>query len=234
MSFKEEKMTNILVVEDELSIRSFLSLNLMKKGYIVKEAVTGEEALSYFKSELFDIVLLDLMLPGIDGFEVCQEIRKESQSVGIIMLTAKTQEKDRVDGLIIGADDYLSKPFSLVELEARIYSLLRRLRQSEKFEHEKIASGPFHLDVDMKKIANADSEIKLTPTEYSILHLMMSHPNRVFSRDELLDEIWGEYYVGDIKVVDVNIRRIRQKIEIDPSNPVYLCTEWGHGYRWKE
>ncbi|MGG0720501.1 response regulator transcription factor [Robertmurraya massiliosenegalensis] len=227
-------MTTILVVEDELSIRSFLSLNLRNKGYIVKEAVTGEEALSYFKSEPFDMVLLDLMLPGIDGFEVCQEIRKENQSVGIIMLTAKTQEKDRVDGLIIGADDYLSKPFSLVELEARIYSLLRRLKQSEKNEHEKIASGPFQLDVEMKKIVNADSEIKLTPTEYTILHLIMSHPNRVFSRDELLDEVWGEFYVGDIKVVDVNIRRIRQKIETDPSNPVYLCTEWGHGYRWKE
>ncbi|GIN63416.1 DNA-binding response regulator [Robertmurraya siralis] len=227
-------MTNILVVEDELSIRSFLSLNLRKKGYIVKEAVTGEEALMYFQRESFAIILLDLMLPGIDGFEVCQQIRKENQTVGIIMLTAKTQEKDRVEGLIMGADDYLSKPFSLAELEARIYSLLRRLNSAGEYGAKKIVSGSFRLDQTHKKIMHGDKEIKLTPTEYSILQFMMSHPNRVFSRDELLDEVWGEYYVGDIKVVDVNIRRIRQKIETDPSNPVHLCTEWGRGYHWKE
>lgn len=227
-------MTNILVVEDELSIRSFLSLNLRKKGYIVKEAVTGEDALMYFQRESFAIILLDLMLPGIDGFEVCQQIRKVNQTVGIIMLTAKTQEKDRVEGLIMGADDYLSKPFSLAELEARIYSLLRRLNSPEEYGKKNIVSGSFRLDQAHKKIIHEGEEIKLTPTEYSILQFMMSRPNRVFSRDELLDEVWGEYYVGDIKVVDVNIRRIRQKIEKDPSNPVHLCTEWGRGYHWKE
>jgi len=228
-------MNKILVVEDELSIRSFVSLNLKKKGYLVTEAETGEEALRQYHRENFDIILLDLMLPGIDGFEVCQEIRKINQTVGIIMLTARTQEKDKVEGLIIGADDYLYKPFSLVELEARIFSLLRRLAvdRSISTEHdERITSGPFQLDMKTKRLISSGTEVKLTPTEFSILHHLMGHPNRVFTRDELLDEIWGKNYVGDLKVVDVNIRRIRQKIETDPSSPVYLCTEWGLGYIW--
>ncbi|WP_078433622.1 response regulator transcription factor [Metabacillus halosaccharovorans] len=228
-------MHKILVVEDELSIRSFVSLNLKKRGYLVTEAETGEEALRLYHRENFDIILLDLMLPGVDGFEVCQEIRKINQTVGIIMLTARTQEKDKVEGLIIGADDYLYKPFSLVELEARIFSLLRRLtvdRSLSKENDERITSGPFQLDMKTKRLISSGREIKLTPTEFSILHYFMGHPNRVYTRDELLDEIWGKNYVGDLKVVDVNIRRIRQKIETDPSSPVYLCTEWGLGYIW--
>ncbi len=228
-------MNKILVVEDELSIRSFVSLNLKKKGYLVTEAETGEEALRLYHREHFDIILLDLMLPGIDGFEVCQEIRKTNQSVGIIMLTARTQEKDKVEGLIIGADDYLYKPFSLVELEARIFSLLRRLTIDHSISKEndgRLISGPFQLEMNMKRLICSGREIKLTPTEFSILHYLMSHPNRVYTRDELLDEVWGKNYVGDLKVVDVNIRRIRQKIEADPSSPVYLCTEWGLGYIW--
>lgn len=228
-------MNKILVVEDELSIRSFVSLNLKKKGYLVTEAETGEEALRLYHRENFDIILLDLMLPGIDGFEVCQEIRKVNQTVGIIMLTARTQEKDKVEGLIIGADDYLYKPFSIVELEARIFSLLRRLTVDQsisKENDERITSGPFQLDMKTKRLISSGREIKLTPTEFSILHYLMGHPNRVYTRDELLDEIWGKNYVGDLKVVDVNIRRIRQKIETDPSSPVYLCTEWGLGYIW--
>jgi two-component system, OmpR family, alkaline phosphatase synthesis response regulator PhoP len=229
-------MSRILVVEDELSIRSFVLLNLKKRGYDVREAETGEEALSFFQKEQFDIVLLDLMLPGMDGFEVCQEIRKLNQTVGIIMLTARTQEKDKVEGLVLGADDYLFKPFSMVELEARIFSLLRRINLSGRASlanSEKIVSGPYQLESDIKRLLCSGREITLTPTEYSILHFLMSHANRVFSRDELLDEVWGVNYVGDIKVVDVNIRRIRQKIESNPSSPVYLCTEWGNGYLWK-
>jgi DNA-binding response OmpR family regulator len=228
-------MNRILVVEDELSIRSFVCLSLKKKRYEVIEAETGEEALRLFHREAFDIVLLDLMLPGIDGFEVCQEIRKVNQSVGIIMLTARTQENDKVEGLVMGADDYLFKPFSLVELEARIFSLMRRINLNDRVSLEKseiLESGHFQLDVKNKKLLSSGRNIKLTPTEYSILHLLMSHQNRVYTRDELLDEVWGENYVGDLKVVDVNIRRIRQKIETDPSSPVHLCTEWGHGYIW--
>ncbi|RFU67031.1 response regulator transcription factor [Bacillus sp. V59.32b] len=229
-------MNRILVVEDELSIRSFVCLNLKKRGYDVWEAETGEDALSFFQKEQFDIVLLDLMLPGIDGFEVCQEIRKANQTVGIIMLTARTQEEDKVEGLILGADDYLFKPFSIVELEARIFSLLRRINLSERVsleDSERVASGPFQLELENKRLLCSGREINLTPTEYSILHLLMTHQNRVFSRDELLDEVWGQNYVGDIKVVDVNIRRIRQKIESNPSSPVFLCTDWGRGYLWK-
>ncbi|TKC16722.1 response regulator transcription factor [Robertmurraya kyonggiensis] len=229
-------MHRILVVEDELSIRSFVCLNLKKRGYDIRESETGEDALSFFQKEQFDIVLLDLMLPGIDGFEVCQEIRKLNQSVGIIMLTARTQEKNKVEGLILGADDYLFKPFSMVELEARIFSLLRRINLSDRVSLEysdRFVSGPFQFESKNKRLLCSGREINLTPTEYSILHFLMSHPNRVFTRDELLDEVWGENYVGDLKVVDVNIRRIRQKIESNPSSPVYLCTDWGHGYLWK-
>lgn len=226
-------MSKILVVEDELSIRSFVSLSLRRKGFHVSEAETGEEALLLFQREAFDIVLLDLMLPGIDGFEVCQDIRKVNQTVGIIMLTARTQEKDKVEGLILGADDYLSKPFSLVELEARILSLLRRMNVNVE-KSETISSGPFEIDTRNKKLLCSGNPVKLTPTEYSILYFLMSHPNQLYSRDELLDEIWGENYVGDLKVIDVNIRRIRQKIETDASSPEYLCTEWGQGYYWKE
>ncbi|MFL0365611.1 response regulator transcription factor [Pseudobacillus sp. 179-B 2D1 NHS] len=229
-------MKRILVVEDELSIRSFVCLNLKRKGYEVREAETGEDALHIFHQEAFDIVLLDLMLPGLDGFSVCQEIRKVNQAVGIIMLTAKTQEEDKIEGLVIGADDYLFKPFSLAELEARIFSLLRRIQQSGGSIENAVTllSGPFQLETIKKRLTCLGKEVHLTPTEYSILHFLMNHPNQVYTRDELLDEVWGENYIGDLKVVDVNIRRIRQKIEADPSSPVYLCTDWGRGYLWKE
>ncbi|MFY4776563.1 response regulator transcription factor [Metabacillus sp. RGM 3146] len=227
-------MKKILVVEDELSIRSFVCLNLKKKGYEVREAETGEMALNLFQLETFDLVLLDLMLPEMDGFEVCKEIRKTDQKVGIIMLTAKTQEKDKIDGLVMGADDYLFKPFSLKELEARVYSLLRRMDASSTAlkADKSLSSGPFLLDLLNKKLFKTGSEIKLTPTEYSLIYFLMRHENQVYSRDELLDEIWGVSYAGDFKVVDVNIRRIRQKIEENPSSPEYICTDWGRGYVW--
>lgn len=228
-------MKTILVVEDELSIRSFVCLNLKKKKYEVLEAETGEEALVIFKNKKIHIILLDLMLPGIDGFKVCQEIRNISQSVGIIMLTARTQEEDKVRGLVKGADDYLSKPFSMVELEARIISLMRRLDYVVSKEDSSILkSGPFELDVKNKKVSCSGRDIKVTPTEYCLLQFLISNKNQVFTRDNILDEVWGINYVGDVKVVDVNIRRIRRKIEFDPSTPKYLCTDWGYGYLWKE
>lgn len=229
-------MTNILVVEDELSIRSFVSLSLRKKGYEVTEAESGEQALQLFQNRSFDVVLLDLMLPGIDGFTVCQEIRKVNQKVGIIMITAKTQEKDKLEGLVIGADDYLCKPFSLQELEVRIFSLLRRINVADVATPnltDLLISGHFKMDVKNNQFYCSDEVVKLTPTEFSLLHFLMAHPNELFTRDELLDAVWGENYVGEIKVVDVNIRRIRQKVEKDPSSPMYLCTEWGRGYLWK-
>ncbi|MBC2459090.1 response regulator transcription factor [Clostridium beijerinckii] len=228
-------METILVVEDELSIRSFICLNLRKKKYEVLEAENGEEALSIFNNRKIDIVLLDLMLPGIDGFEVCQKIRDISQSVGIIMLTARSQEEDRVKGLVEGADDYLLKPFSMVELEARIISLARRLNHIySKKESSVIKSGPFELDVINKKVSHLGKDIKVTPTEYCLLQFLINNKNKVFTRNDILDEVWGINYIGDEKVVDVNIRRIRRKIENDPSVPEYLCTDWGYGYLWKE
>jgi DNA-binding response OmpR family regulator len=231
----EENMETILVVEDELSIRSFICLNLRKKKYEVLEAENGEEALSIFNNRKIDIVLLDLMLPGIDGFEVCQKIRDISQSVGIIMLTARSQEEDRVKGLVEGADDYLLKPFSMVELEARIISLARRLNHVySKKESSVIKSGPFELDVINKKVSRLGKDIKVTPTEYCLLQFLINNKNKVFTRNDILDEVWGINYVGDEKVVDVNIRRIRRKIENDPSAPEYLRTDWGYGYLWKE
>lgn len=228
-------METILVVEDELSIRSFVCLNLRKKKYEVLESETGEEALTIFKNKKIDIVLLDLMLPGIDGFEVCQEIRNISQSVGIIMLTARTQEEDRVKGLVQGADDYLLKPFSMAELEARIISLMRRLNYAHSKKDSLILkSGPFDIDVKNKKLSCLGKDIKVTPTEYCLLEFLVSNKNKVFTRDDILNEVWGINYFGDVKVVDVNIRRIRRKIEFDPAIPQYLCTDWGYGYLWKE
>ncbi len=228
-------MKSVLVVEDELSIRSFVCLNLRKKNYKTYEAETGECALSLFQENHIDIVLLDLMLPGMDGFKVCEEIRKISAAVGIIMLTARSQDEDKVKGLIQGADDYVVKPFSMVELEARMISLIRRMEFIQKNVNSQVINTEnYQLDVTNRKLLVNGKEIKLTPTEYSLLYLLMSGGQRVFSRDELLDEIWGVNYVGDIKVVDVNIRRLRTKIEYDPSNPEHLITIWGYGYQWKD
>lgn len=200
------------------------------------EAESGEQALQLFENRSFDVVLLDLMLPGIDGFAVCEKIRKMNQKVGIIMITAKTQEKDKIEGLVIGADDYLCKPFSLEELEVRIFSLLRRMNVADGATFKKsdlLITGDFKMDLGNNKFYSSDEVVKLTPTEFSLLHFLMAHPNELFTRNELLDVVWGEHYVGELKVVDVNIRRIRQKIEKDPSSPMYLCTEWGRGYHWK-
>lgn len=228
-------MKTILIVEDELSIRSFIRLNLKKKGYEVLEASSGEEALDLFQNNKTDIVLLDLMLPGIDGYQVCDKIRIYSQSVGIIMLTARTQDEDKVKGLIQGADDYLTKPFRMTELEARIISLLRRLNYKEvTVKEDYITSGPFLLDLANRKLTMEGEEVKVTPTEFSLLYFLVRHKNKAFERDDILNEIWGIDYIGDGKVVDVNVRRLRRKIEKDPSNPGYLCTEWGLGYLWRE
>jgi DNA-binding response OmpR family regulator len=228
-------MQTILVVEDELSIRSFVCLNLKKKEYHVLEAETGEEALTLFKSQKIDVVILDLMLPGIDGFTVCEEIRNLDPAAGIIMLTARSQDEDKVKGLILGADDYLTKPFHMKELEARILSLLRRLDyKTVSAAPTVLRSGPFALDSIRNKLTSSGVEIKITPTESCLLQFFINNKNQGFTRDEILDEVWGTHYSGDPKVVDVNIRRIRRKIEPDPSSPKYLCTEWGYGYLWKE
>lgn len=227
----------ILVLEDEFSIRSFVTLNLKREGYDVIESATGEEAIELFnKNPDINMAVLDVMLPGIDGFEVLKYIRNKSQNIGIIMLTARTNEEDKVLGLEYGADDYINKPFSPKELIARIRALIRRVTSVDiiKEDVEKLTSGEFTLNFSERKFFKKNEEIELTPKEFEILELFMKNKEKSLSRDEILDRIWGKNYYGDFKVVDVNIRRIRLKIEKDPSNPTYLKTVWGHGYRWEE
>ena len=230
-------LVKILVLEDEFSIRSFVTLNLKREGYDVIEAGSGEEAIALFdKNQDINMAVLDVMLPGIDGFEVLKHIRNKSQNIGIIMLTARTNEEDKVLGLEYGADDYISKPFSPKEVIARIRALIRRVTSVDmvKEEIEKVTSGEFTLNFSERKFFRKDEEIELTPKEFEILELFMKNKGKSLSRDEILDRIWGKNYYGDLKVVDVNIRRIRMKIESDASSPSYLKTVWGYGYRWEE
>lgn len=226
-------MAAILVLEDEIPIRSFIVLNMKRAGFNVLEAGTGEEALELLGKHTVDIAILDVMLPGIDGFEVCKSIREINKKIGIIMLTARVQDQDKVQGLTIGADDYIAKPFSPIELVARVQSLLRRLKVNEE-NIESIHSGSFVLNLVQERLYREGEIIDLTPTEYMILHYLMDHAAKPVSRDEILNRIWGENYVGEMKVVDVNMRRLRQKIELNPSEPQHLLTVWGKGYMWKE
>ncbi|MGR5994726.1 response regulator transcription factor [Bacillus cereus] len=226
-------MSKILVLEDELTIRSFIVLNLKRAGFYVIEATTGEEALQILSEQTVDIALLDVMLPGIDGLEVCKAIRKENKKMGIIMLTARVQDEDKVQGLGIGADDYIAKPFSPVVLTARIQSLLRRIEVHEE-KTNIVTSGPFSLNIIEERLYKDGQLVDLTPTEYMILQYLMNQASKPVSRDEILNMIWGTNYVGETKVVDVNMRRLRQKIECNPSEPEFIFTVWGKGYVWKE
>ncbi|MBR4944546.1 MAG: response regulator transcription factor [Peptococcaceae bacterium] len=229
-------MTKILVMEDEASIRSFILVNLKKNGFEVVEAGSGEEALEKLDNTV-DLALMDVMLPGISGFEVCKRAREQYPSLGIIMLTAKGQEENKIEGLELGADDYIVKPFSPKELLARINALVRRLnivdRQPvEEEETNQIVSGKFVILPDERKLIKDGQEIELTPIEFTLVKYFMENANKAVHRDEILHNVWGYNYVGDFKIVDVNIRRIRQKIEEDPSNPKYIEKVWGYGYRW--
>ncbi len=227
-------MTKILLLEDEESIRSFIKVNLKRQDYTVLEAATGEDALIIAsKHSDIKIALLDIMLPGIDGLEVCQVLRELYPTLGIIMLTAKGQEADKLAGLSLGADDYMVKPFSPAELMARIKALLRRidLPLTAHLPTEKISSGSFHLYRQDKKLYRGNNEISLTPTEFAIFNLFMLHESQALSRDKILNEVWGIDYLGDPKVVDVNIRRIRRKIGDDEHN--HIESVWGYGYRFQ-
>ena len=224
----------ILVVEDEFAIRSFIALNLKKEAMEVLEAQSGEEAIDIFKEDdEIQIVLLDVMMSGIDGFETLKIMRTLKQDVGIIMLTARTSDHDKVMGLEFGADDYISKPFSPTELIARIKSLARRLN-THGHKDDILKSGIFQIDLNERKFLMEGKEIELTPKEFEILELFLSNKGISLSRDSILTAIWGKNYHGDLKVVDVNIQRIRKKIELDPGRPIYLKTVWGYGYRWDE
>lgn len=228
-------MPKILVLEDEEDIRAFVVINLKRAGYEILQAGTGEEALEIFnKHDDIDIAVLDVMLPGIDGMEVCRQIREKDKRIGIMMLTAKSQELDRVSGLTIGADDYMSKPFSPAELVARVDAISRRVEMLKGVDKEdKFISGPFKLDLEGRTLYKNGQEIELTQIEYTMLKLFMENKNQSLSREEILTSVWGESYFGDPKIVDVNIRRLRRKIEDDSSNPQYIRTVWGYGYKWK-
>ena len=227
-------MKKILVLEDEPNIRSFVVINLRRNGYEPIEAATGAEAISQLeKNPDISLALLDVMLPDIDGFEVCRRIRASVSKIGIIMLTAKSQEIDKVTGLMTGADDYVTKPFSPAELTARVDALVRRLGNgaNQKPSYE-ISSGPFLLNTRNRTLEKDCRRLKLTQIEYLLMKLFMENPGRAMSREDILRAVWGEDFTGELKTVDVNIRRLRIKIENDPTEPEYLTTVWGYGYKW--
>ena len=231
-------MKRILVCEDEASIRDFVVINLKRSGYEVVEAGSGEEALQKFEDYKgdVDIALLDIMLPGMDGFAVCKELRQKSSSMGIIILTARTQEMEKVGGLMMGADDYVTKPFSPSELMARVDALYRRvmaLRSREEVSYlEEIESGDFVLNLRSRTLLKQGQPLELTQVEFQIMEYFFTNPGKALSRTNILTRVWGEEYFGEEKIVDVNIRRLRMKIEEDPSSPQYILTVWGMGYKW--
>jgi len=230
-------MKRILTVEDETSIREFVVINLKRAGYTVFEAGSGEEALALFEEHNggFDVVLLDVMLPGIDGFTVCKKRREQSGTMGIIMLSAKSQEMDKVSGLMLGADDYVTKPFSPSELLARVDAIHRRVIAAEQASAaDKIVSGPFSLNLKSRTLVKNGESIELTQVEFQLMELFMNNPNIALARGDILGRVWGENYFGDEKIVDVNMRRLRMKLEDDPSKPKYILTVWGFGYKWIE
>jgi DNA-binding response OmpR family regulator len=223
----------VLIVEDESSIRKFITINLTRNGFEAVEAESGEEAMDKLKHCPVDVIILDVMLPGIDGFEVCQRIRKMMPEVVIIMLTARGQDMDKIMGLELGADDYMVKPFNPLELVARIRTVLRRTGRGNTDTGKSISFKNLSIDFSSQSFFKNGLEIELTPREFAIISAFMKNPGKAFSRDELLDAVWGKNYLGDIKTVDVHIRRLREKIEDDPSDPQYIKTVWGYGYIWQ-
>ena len=226
-------MKKVLILEDEENIRSFVVINLKRAGYDAIEAGTGMEALEMLhRYPDIGVAILDVMLPDIDGFEVCRRIRATSKQIGIIMLTARTQEMDKVTGLMTGADDYVTKPFSPAELTARIDALYRRVGGNSNPETETIKQGAFVMNTRNHTLEKNGNRVRLTQVEYAILKLFMQNPGRALSREDILASVWGSDYEGELKIVDVNIRRLRIKIEDDTANPTYINTVWGYGYKW--
>ena len=224
--------------EDEAAIREFVVINLKRSGYEVVEAGSGEEALQKYDEEKggVDIAMLDIMLPGMDGFAVCRELRSRSETMGIIMLTARTQEMEKVGGLMMGADDYVTKPFSPSELMARVDALHRRVvaaRSRDEVSYlEEMTSGDFVLNLRSRTLKKRGQLVELTQVEFQIMEYFFANPGKALSRTDILTRVWGEEYFGEEKIVDVNIRRLRMKIEETPSEPQYILTVWGFGYKW--
>lgn len=226
-------LKQVLVLEDEENIRSFVVINLKRAGYETIEAANGEDALTRLKENPnIKVALLDIMLPDIDGFEVCRRIRAMDNKIGIIMLTARTQEMDKVTGLMTGADDYVTKPFSPAELTARVDALFRRAGGEIVQDTGELSQEPFLLNTRNRTLDKNGIRVKLTQVEYGIMNLFMENPGKALSREDVLSAVWGEDYVGELKIVDVNIRRLRIKIEDNPQNPTFISTVWGFGYKW--
>lgn len=221
----------VLVVDDEKLIVKGIRFSLEQDGMEVDCAYDGEEALSMIREKEYDIILLDVMLPKLTGFEVCQQVR-EFSSVPVVMLTAKGDDMDKILGLDYGADDYITKPFNILEVKARIKAIMRRTRKKavEKEPRRVVDKGELHLDCESRRLNIAGREINLTAKEFDLLELMALNPNKVYSRDHLLNAVWGYDYPGDVRTVDVHIRRLREKIEQNPSEPKYVHTKWGVGY----
>ena len=234
-------MKKILVAEDEQNIREFVVINLKRAGYDCVEAASGEEALRVYEQAGgdFDVAVLDIMMPGsLDGLAVCKELRQKNATIGIIMLTAKTQEMDKVTGLMMGADDYVTKPFSPSELVARVDAVYRRVAQftraAEPNFSEELRSGRFVLNLRNRSFTKDGNPVELTQVEFQIMELFFRNPGTALVREKILKGVWGENYFGDVKIVDVNIRRLRMKVEDEPSHPAHIMTVWGYGYRWEE
>lgn len=232
-------MKKVLVAEDEESIREFIVINLLRSGYEVEQAENGAIALDLFSKHEneFDIAILDIMMPEVDGLTVCKELRKRSADLGIIMLSAKTQEMDKVTGLLFGADDYVTKPFSPSELMARVDAIYRRVEMTRGFRKndttgETIVLDEFELNLRNRTLSKSGSFIELTQVEFQIVEYFFKNPNAALSRNDILKKVWGDNYFGDDKIVDVNIRRLRMKVEDNPSSPKRLLTIWGLGYKW--
>lgn len=230
-------MKRVLIVEDETAIREFEAINLKRMGYEVMEAGSGEEAIDIYDSDLlgFDIALLDISMPGMDGFTLCKELRQRSESLGIIMLTARTQEMDKISGLMLGADDYITKPFSPTELLARVDSLYRRVGmnvQKAPTPTSEIVHGEFTLDLRKRMLLKNGNNIELTQVEFQMVEYFFQNPDTALDRTDILNRVWGSNYFGEEKIVDVNVRRLRKKVEEDPSDPKVLVTVWGMGYKW--
>ncbi len=226
-------MKKVLILEDEVNIRSFVVINLRRAGYDAIEAGTGAEALERLRENPdVGVAILDIMLPDMDGFEVCRNIRATNKVIGIIMLTARTQEMDKVTGLMTGADDYVTKPFSPAELTARIDAIFRRIGGETNTDAEVLSQGIFVLNTRNRTLEKNGERIKLTQVEYAIMKLFMQNPGRALSREDILTSVWGRDYDGELKIVDVNIRRLRIKIENDTANPTFITTVWGFGYKW--
>lgn len=232
-------MKRVLVVEDEASIREMVALNLKMAGWEVVEAPSAERALELMHSgEHCDAALLDIMLPGMDGLSLCETIRRCDSDIGIIIVSAKGQESDKIRGLSIGADDYITKPFSVSELIARLEALTRRIHRGSGTaarpaeEPEQLVSGPFVLDEKSRILYKSGKPIDLTQVEFQIMELFFRNPGTALVREKILEGVWGKNYFGDVKIVDVNIRRLRMKIEDEPSSPQHILTVWGYGYRW--